>query len=143
MSLATQEADVASTASAAPLATHDDEPSGRGSLTIAEKAIERIATQAVSEVDLATGAPRKVLGVRMGSADGHQDARASAQVDGQLVTMSVTLAVQWPAPVRQVCAQVRQHLAERVGAMTGLQVAEIDVDVPTLITGRKPDTRVR
>ena len=115
----------------------------RGTLTIADRVVEKVAAQAVTEVDLATGAPRTLLGKRLGDDDPDRRARADARVDGDLVSVSVTLAVQWPAPVRQVAAQVRQHLTDRIGELTGLQVAEVDVDVPALITGRRPAPRVR
>ena len=123
--------------------TAPDEVGSRGTLHIADKVVEKIASKAVTEIDLATGAPRTVLGLQLGSADGDHDARANAHVDGQLVTVVVTLAVRWPAPVRTVCEQVRKHVRERISTLTGLEVAEVDCDVPTLITGRKPNPRVR
>ena len=127
--------------------TGTDDPGRRGSLTIADRVVEKVAAQAVTEVDLATGAPRTVLGrTLLGRApepDPDRPARAQAHVDGRLVTVAVTLAVQWPAPVRQVAEQVRRHLTSRIGELTGLQVAQVDVDVPTLVTGRRPVGRVR
>ena len=133
---------------AAPDAPQDDaaqlaEPAQRGSLRIADRVVEKVAARAVTEVDLATGAPRTVLGLRMSAPDPDAPARADARVDGQVVSVRVTLAVRWPAPVRQVAQQVRSHLTSRINALTGLQVAEVDVDVPTLITGRRPAPRVR
>ena len=115
----------------------------RGSLKIADRVVEKIAAQAVSEVDLATGAPRSVLGLHLGSSDGSQDARAEAHVDGGLVTVSVIMAVQWPASVRQVAEQVRVHLKQRITDLTGLAVAEVDVNVPTLVTTHRRPPRVR
>lgn len=112
----------------------------RGSLTIADRVVERVAAQAATEVDLATGAARTVLGQRLPSAE---RARAQARVDGGLVSVSVSLAVTWPAPVRQVAAEVRAHLTRRVEELTGLQVAEVDVAVSALPTGRDDAPRVR
>ena len=119
------------------------DPGDRGSLTIADRVVEKVASQAVTEVDLATGAPRSLLGRRVGAQDPDRRARADARVDGDLVSVSVSLAVQWPAPVRQVAAQVREHLTTRISELTGLQVAEVDVDVPALVTGHRPAPRVR
>ena len=124
-----------------------DDPGQRGGLTIADRVVERVASQAVTEVDLATGTPRTVLGRtllgRTPEPDPDRPARADAHVDGDLVTVAVTLAVQWPAPVRQVADEVRRHLSARIGELTGLHVAQVDVDVTALVTGRRPVARVR
>jgi uncharacterized alkaline shock family protein YloU len=119
------------------------DPAERGTLQIADKVVQKIAAQAVSEVDLAGGAPRTLLGKRLTKADPDSRARADAHVDGGLVTLQVTLAVQWPAPVREVAEQARRHLTARVHELTGLTVAEVDVDVPALISTRRPAPRVR
>ncbi len=128
-------------------AAQTDEPGQRGSLTIADRVVEKVASQAVTEVDLATGTPRTVLGRtllgRTPEPDPDRPARADAHVDGHLVTVTVTLAVQWPAPVRQVADEVRRHLSTRIEQLTGLQVAQVDVDVTALVTGRRPAPRVR
>ena len=124
-----------------------DEPGERGSLTIADRVVEKVASQAVTEVDLATGTPRTVLGRtllgRTPEPDPERPARADAHVDGHLVTVSVTLAVQWPAPVREVAGEVRRHLTSRIEEITGLEVAQVDVDVTALVTHRQPAARVR
>ena len=119
------------------------EPGQRGSLRIADRVVEKVAARAVTEVDLATGAPRTLLGRRLSEPDPDAPARADARVDGNLVSVSVTLSVRWPAPVRQVAEQVRSHVTSRIGSLTGLEVAEVDVDVPSLLTGRRPEPRVR
>ena len=124
-----------------------DEPGRRGSLTIADRVVEKVASQAVIEVDLATGTPRTVLGKtllgRPPEPDPERPARADAHVDGRLVTVSVTLAVQWPAPVREVADEVRRHLTTRIEEITGLEVAQVDVDVTALVTRRRSAARVR
>ena len=115
-------------------------PESRGSLTIADRVVERVAAHAATEVDLATGAPRTLLGQRLPSAE---RARAQARVDGGLVSVPVALAVTGPAPVRRVAAEVRSHLTRRVEELTGLEVAEVDVDVATLAATRDDTRRVR
>ena len=112
------------------------DPASRGALTIADRVVQKVAAQAVTEVDRATGAPRLVLGQRLGAARPNAPARTDAQVDGHLVTVRVSLAVEWPAPVREVAAQVRRHVTHRVLELTGLDVVEVDVDVPALLTTR-------
>ena len=121
----------------------DTETAERGRLVIDDKVVEKVAAQAVTEVDRATGAPRTVLGQALGSAAEDTPARTSARVDGDLVTVTVSMSVQWPAPVREVAAQVRSRVVERVQQITGLTVAEVDIDVPTLLTRRSAPARVR
>ncbi len=119
------------------------DPARRGGLTIADRVVEKVAAQAVTEVDRATGTPRTVLGQALGRATEDSPARTSALVDGDLVTVTVSMSVHWPAPVREVTAQVRRRVVERVQELTGLQVVEVDIDVPTLLTKRNPTPRVR
>jgi len=119
------------------------DPAHRGRLTIADRVVEKVAAQAVTEVDRATGAPRTVLGQALGRATEDSPARTSALVDGDLITVTVSMSVRWPAPVREVAAQVRRRVVERVQELTGLQVVEVDIDVPTLLTKRNPTPRVR
>ncbi len=119
------------------------DPAQRGRLTIADRVVEKVAAQAVTEVDRATGAPRTVLGQTLGRASEDSPARTSAQVDGDLVTVTVSMSVSWPAPVRDVTAQVRRRVVDRVEELTGLHVADVDIDVPTLLTKHNPTPRVR
>lgn len=124
----------------------DDELGERGHLTIADRVVEKVAAQAVSEVDAATGTPRRVLGQTIGRPKADSRARTSAHVDGGLVTVTVSMSVEYPAPVREVAAEVRRQVVSRVGQLTGLEVVEVDIDVPTFITPRsrrEPERRVR
>ena len=108
-------------------------PSDRGRTRIADRVVEKVAARAVAEVDNATGVARQVLGVRLGAAGDDAPARVNADVDGGVVLVRVTMAVQWPAPVREVTRQVRAHVTDRVAELTGLQVAGVDIDVSTLL----------
>jgi uncharacterized alkaline shock family protein YloU len=115
----------------------------RGRLVINDRVVEKVAARAVSEVDLATGAPRTVFGQTLGRAREDSPARTAARVDGGLVTVTVSMSVAWPAPVREVAAQVRRRVVQRVEEIVGLRVAEVDIDVPTLLTEHAPAPRVR
>jgi uncharacterized alkaline shock family protein YloU len=111
------------------------DPGGRGRTRIADRVVEKIAARAVAEVDDAGGAARRVLGVRVG-ADGDGRARVTAAVDGGVVLVQAAMAVRWPAPVRAVTRQVRAHVTERVHELTGLRVAEVDIEVTALVEVR-------
>jgi uncharacterized alkaline shock family protein YloU len=118
------------------------DPGGPGRTTIADRVVERIAAQAVAEVDRATGTARQLLGVSLGSTTATTPARVTADVDGGIVSVQVDLAVIWPNPVRAVTRQVRQHVTDRVEQLTGLQVAEVDVQVSDLLTMTSAPARV-
>jgi uncharacterized alkaline shock family protein YloU len=117
------------------------EVADRGRTRIADRVVKRITARAVAEVDRATGVPRQILGVRLGSMGPDTRARVDADVDGGVVTVRVSMAVQWPAPILAVTRQVRGHVAERLQRLTGLRVAQIDIDVPALLTGTEDEGR--
>lgn len=114
----------------------------RGRTDIADRVVERIATQSVREVDLASGAPPTLLGRPLGRPAHDAAARATATVDGAIVTIAVTMSVQYPSPVREVATSVRRHVARRVHELTGLDVVAVDVDVSRLVTGQPRRRRV-
>ena len=115
----------------------------RGTTTIADRVVERIAAQAVAEVDNATGAARSLLGVTLGSTTAETAARVSARVDGPTATVEVSMTVIYPASVRDVTRQVRRHLTERVRELTGVDVAQVDIDVTGMSIERPNTPRVR
>lgn len=102
----------------------------RGSLKIADRVVEKVAGAAAVEVEHVTGVPRRVLGQTLGKVKADSQARASAKVDGSVVSVSVTVAVEYPMSVRQVAADVRRQVMDTVTHLCGLQVADVHVDVP-------------
>jgi uncharacterized alkaline shock family protein YloU len=110
------------------LAASDAE--NRGQLTISDRVVEKVAGQAAVEVDHVTGVPRRVLGQTLGKVKPDSQARASAKVDGSLVSISVSVAVEYPTAVRAAAAAVRESVIQRVHALCALDVVEVHVDVP-------------
>ena len=107
-------------------------PAGqRGSTDIADRVVEKIAAGAVAEVDDAYGSARRLLGLRI---PGTAAPRVTVQIDGHLATVRVAMSVRYPAPIRQVTREVRAHVMERVGELTGLDVRHVDIEIPALIT---------
>jgi uncharacterized alkaline shock family protein YloU len=106
----------------------------RGALKIADRVVEKVAGAAAVEVDHVTGVPRRLLGQTIGKVKADSQARASAKVDGSVVSLSVSVAVEYPMPVRQVAADVRSKVMETVGRLCGLQVVDVHVDVPHFFT---------
>ncbi len=115
----------------------------RGETRIEPKAVEKVAAQAVREVDNATGSPRRVLGMSLGSPDEAKDAKVAARVDGPIATVEVTMTVIYPASVREVTQQTRRHIRERVRELTGVQVQEVDITVAGMRVERPDTPRVR
>ncbi|MBM7804685.1 putative alkaline shock family protein YloU [Geodermatophilus bullaregiensis] len=107
---------------------------------MADRVVEKIAAQAATEVDRATGSPRRVLGVALGSAD--ERPQVSAQVDWPVATVSVVMSVAWPAPVLEVTEQVRRHVVERLATLAGVRTAGVDIRVTALPGPRSGDRRV-
>lgn len=104
----------------------------RGSTSIADRAVTRIAGHAVTQVEGAGAAPRRLLGVPLGGDRPDREASVTARVDGSTVTIDATIAVGWPASVRAVTDRLRTHVRGEVARLTGMSVAHIDVDVVSM-----------
>ena len=115
----------------------------RGALTIAEKVVERVAGYAVTRVEGASAAPRRVLGVKVGETRPDSEASVDARVEGRTAVVSATVAITWPHPVRTVAARLRRKVRDDVARMTGVDVAQIDLDVVQLSAPTAPSRRVR
>ena len=67
--------------------------------------------------------------------------KVNADIDGQLGFLEVELSVRWPAPIGKVTEAVRQHLAQRITELVGLDVREVNIAVVDLI-GEPTSARV-
>ena len=110
----------------------------RGALTVADVVVEKVAVAAALEVDGVGGAARRVLGVPTGREDGDGRPRVSARVSGQVAALDVRLSVVYPASVRRTTGAVRDHLRDRVHAITALTVSRLDIDVVALTGAEQP-----
>lgn len=122
-------------ADGAPLAPAEE----RGGLEIADRVVEKIAAQAVSEVEYATGISRQVL--RVGGGRSRTTARISARLDGDIATVEVIMSVLWPAPVPELTRRVREHITNRLAELASLRAAEVDIEVAGLPTSYGPRPR--
>lgn len=59
------------------------------------------------------------------------------------MTLRVRLSVTYPEPVREVTEEVRRHVADRVGVLTGKRVGSVDVTVVSLPLAAAPARVVR
>jgi uncharacterized alkaline shock family protein YloU len=114
----------------------------RGRLTIAGKVVERVAGYAVTKVDGASAAPRRLMGVTVGDARPESEAAVTAQVDGSTGTVRATVAIAWPNPVRVVADRLRAAIRDDVALMTDVHVAQVDLDVVSFAATTTPTRRV-
>jgi uncharacterized alkaline shock family protein YloU len=104
----------------------------RGTTHYTDRVVEKIAAQAVQEIAATRGAARRLLGVPVGHDAGGQPARVTAEVDGDIVTVAVRMALTYPTPIPATTRQVRHHVITRISDLTGLTVKEVDIDVVAL-----------
>lgn len=118
-------------------------PTDLGVIRVADAVVAKLSSRVALEVADVGSAATRVLGKevaggglgRLGLKQSQLGAlpSCSAQVDGQLAFVQLTISVRYPVSVRRVAAAVREHVAARVGSMTGLQVMEVDITVPALV----------
>ncbi|KFU76628.1 Uncharacterized conserved protein YloU, alkaline shock protein (Asp23) family [Amycolatopsis lurida] len=116
---------------------------GRGALTVADGAVERIAARAITELDGVGGAASRVLGIAVGGEDLDQGAKVSAHVTGSTATLDVRLSVKYPLSVRATTESAREHLIRRVGELSGLAITRVDITVTALHSTETETRRVR
>jgi uncharacterized alkaline shock family protein YloU len=104
----------------------------RGATTIAPTVFERLAARAAAEVAGVEGEVQTGLGRFLPWTTG-SPAEAAAEVDDESVVLDLTFNVAYPEPVRQVAERVREHVADRVGSLTGRTVRQVNITVPELI----------
>ena len=111
-----------------------------GRIDVEPRAVEKIASLAAGEVTDASGAVGRTRGVPGASYLGLRRSpferlpKVSAEVDGDHVFLGVELSVRWPMPVARVTEEVRRHLVHRVGALLGLDVREVNIEIVDLVT---------
>jgi uncharacterized alkaline shock family protein YloU len=122
-----------------------------GMITINDRVVEKMAARAAVEIPDAGAAAPRILGhsVTGAAALGARATsltalpKASADVDGSVVILELSISVRWPASVPEVTSAVREHVRSRVNELTGLTVAEVSISVPDLVTRLPGPPRVR
>lgn len=122
-----------------------------GLISINDQVVEKMAACAAVEIPDAGGAAPRVLGraVTGGGGLGVRQTsltalpRTSADVDGSVVVLDMSISVRWPASVPAVASAVRQHVRDRVSELTGLTVTEVSISVTDLVTRLPAPPRVR
>lgn len=121
-----------------------------GMISINDRVVEKMAARAAADIaDAGAAAPRvlgrsvtgaAVVGARATSLTGLP--KASADVDGSIVILDLSISVRWPASVPEVTSAVREHVRSRVHELTGLTVTEVSIAVTGLVTRLPAPPRV-
>src|SRR5450755_2320251 len=121
-----------------------------GLISINDRVVEKMAAGAAIEIPDAGAAASRFLGRSMAGASalGARQTRltalpkASADVDGSLVNLDLSISVRWPASVPEVTSAVRENVRRRVSELTGLTVSEVSISVTALVTQLPAPPRV-
>ena len=108
----------------------------RGRLVIADRVVERIAAIAAGEVAGVVKA-----GSGLDQVLGHRYPKASATLAGNRTRIHVEIAVAWPHPLGQVCAQVQDEVRDRVTKLAGVRVDAVDVTAAKVVHVPGPQLR--
>ncbi|MEU1515298.1 hypothetical protein ABZ490_24655 [Streptomyces sp. NPDC005811] len=116
---------------AAPRRPADVPPDERGATRIADRVVAKIAAQAALEAirPLAPGAARPHATVVIRP---HSQPSSSGGTPIDAAHLRVHLELDYPTDIGPRCQAVRRHVAERVGALVGMQVPEVAVQVEKL-----------
>lgn len=96
---------------------------GRGTTTIADKVVRKIAEQAASEA--------------LGAGKGQAGPSGSATVHGRRADVALRVALPYPAPLAKGARHVQQHVIDRTRELTGLEVARPRLAI-TRLTAQGP-----
>ena len=105
-----------------------DDPGARGSLTIRDRAVERVAFAAALETD---GVVRHRHGI--GKLTGRELPRADIVMSGDHVRARIDIAVQWGRPLPGTAAEVRRRVTHGLATLSGLTVDGVDVHVHSVL----------
>lgn len=115
-----------------PTSDHLADAGRRGSLEVADKAVQRIVEAAVREVTgVATG--EDASSNALGSALGRDHPRVDCQIAGRRARVKVEIATEWPHSAAQVAAAVRDHVSARLSALADLEVDGLEVTVGKVV----------
>ncbi|MEU8794148.1 DUF6286 domain-containing protein [Streptomyces sp. NPDC048643] len=95
----------------------------RGTTTVSEKAVRKIAERAAAEALPGSSRP---------------SARGSASVRGRRAVVSLGVTLPYPAPLAATAERVERHVTDRTGRLTGLHLEPARVTVTGLIGPARP-----
>jgi uncharacterized alkaline shock family protein YloU len=123
----------------APAGTQD-----RGSTSLSDRVVNKIAARAALEVDhvhgTAGGLAKGVLATGVFAAE--PTVGVSSTIDGQLAQLRLQVEVDYPVSLRAVTRRLRTHVSERVRQLCDITVTDVDIQVTALRSVTEPVRRV-
>lgn len=118
-------------ASAPSDATSSGSAADRGGLSVADKVVEKTASQILKDLPGVGGTTSRLFGL---GANSSLDSRPSVDVNlsGRSCTLSVQLGLSYPSPITEATEAVRERLSTEVEHLTGVSVRQVDVEVKWL-----------
>ncbi len=104
------------------------DPADRGTTILAQRVVEKVAARAAGEIEQVSGLQTGLTGRVLG----RERIRASAELEGSIAVLRLTLAAAFPAPLVSLTRAVRANVTERVQRLCGLRVDHVDITVATL-----------
>ncbi|MDJ0314814.1 Asp23/Gls24 family envelope stress response protein [Arthrobacter sp. H35-D1] len=105
----------------------------RGHTVLANKVVEKIASQVAGDEAVAGGSSGGFLGIGA-HADLTSRPKVSVELSGNMATLRVDVGMLYPAPLRQATEDLRQRIRDRVMELTGVEVRHVDIKVSWLTT---------
>jgi len=96
-------------------------PGARGTLTVSDRVVQKVARAAASLVPGVVEAPAGLLGRDL--------PHASARTHGTRAQVEVDVALAWPAPAAATARRVRDAVEDAVERFAGVQADRVDVRV--------------
>lgn len=112
-------------------------PEERGTTTIADRVVERVASLAANEVDDVTDGTSGWTRIVRRSTP-----RAEARVAGGRARIKVEIAAAWPASLPALATTVSERVTRRVAELTGVAVDGVDVTIADVVHSQSPRRRV-
>jgi uncharacterized alkaline shock family protein YloU len=113
----------------------------RGTVAVADRAVERIARAAVLTVDGV--APAGSTAGALGTALGRTYPRVDCEIAGDHVRALVEIAIRWPASARQVAEKVQDAVTIKLHHLAGMHVDSVRVVVAQVVRVPDEPRRVR
>ncbi len=112
--------------------------SGRGTTSIAESVVSKIAAIAAREVDGVEALGGSISGALAGvvgriRGDEHKTAGVGVEVGTKQAAVDLSMTVRYPVAIQEVADSVRQNVIDRIESMTSLDVVEVNVAVTDLV----------
>ncbi len=117
----------------------------RGTTTIAESVVAKIAALATREVDGVTDLGGAILSGAISGVvsrirgEEHRTGGVGVEVGTRQAAVDLSVCVRYPAPVREVTDLVRTTVMNRITSLTGLDVVEVNIVVTDLSFGDPTD----